>query len=961
LSVNPTQVQSILVASDEAALDTCAAEITRGGGQVLYRNGSGLLFADRKPGELGLHGCQAAVSANQPLQIPAASPAAGAQDLENVLRLLPAEEIGARSFINAHPQADGRGVVVAILDTGVELDHPMLKKTPNGQDKIIDFQDFSGEGRVALAPVTVGTDGSFVSQGTTYSAQGVNGYDYRFGIFPGAMLARAGELGPVDTFSDLGVLVYRDGGANGKWLARIDTNNDKSFSDETALYDFSQSRLFVKIGQKKLLSVSVNLDTEGKVASLCFDDGAHGTNVAGISTGNDPSGLRGVAPGAQVMMLKIGNNQLSGGATTTASMMLAIDYAASHGARVANMSYGSSPGSDVGTSTIDAYVDKVAVEKGLIFSISAGNEGPGMLTVGTPAGAEHAFTNAAYLSKETAQSNFGYLNYEEDRTWFFSSVGPLLDGSWHPTLLAPGTAVASVPIWSGATANYSGTSMASPEVTGGVALLLSAALQDGLPTDRISVTRAVYASAHRIPGLAWVEQGHGLLSVPDAYAELAARKADVPVEYRLAVNSPTAPGGKGRGIYVRSRVLPANVFRVTVGASYLPTATPADKIQLRTFRLEPSASWIRTPGTFWVNGSPNGFQAQIDPSILSQPGLHSEKITAIDDQTGKTAFEVPVTIVSPEVLGDANAHHVTHTSPIRVGESQRYFFDVPAGTTALQLALGSDGPPVWGQLVDPEGRTVSTLKDASGSAPQTTLYSSLNVNRAGVYELDVVAPGSNARIAQAHFSVRAYGLAITRGAPQSDTSTEVTVQNNFEPAKLGFQVQTLALQRQQTYTITGDTLEIPFAVTADDIKDFSRIDFEVLTSKAVYDQMTDYPYYLLDSKNVVTSPGALELDSHVTVDLSQAKPDTLRLHIQGSFAKEAPKTWSIRVKEVRYLKAPAGEQPSLSTQLETDQFQTIAMPLATDLKVSRPGFRGCPTLTISAADGSTIQYYTLCE
>ena len=59
---------------------------------------------------------------------------------------MPSNEIGADDFRAAHPEWDGRGVVVAILDTGVDAFAPGMLKTSTGLTKLIDVRDFSTEG-----------------------------------------------------------------------------------------------------------------------------------------------------------------------------------------------------------------------------------------------------------------------------------------------------------------------------------------------------------------------------------------------------------------------------------------------------------------------------------------------------------------------------------------------------------------------------------------------------------------------------------------------------------------------------------------------------------------------------------------------------------------------------------------------------------------------------------------------
>jgi len=66
---------------------------------------------------------------------------------------MPLEPTGVTRFRRALPEADGRGVLIAILDSGLDPSIPGLDRTSTGERKVLDVRDFSGEGRVALAPV----------------------------------------------------------------------------------------------------------------------------------------------------------------------------------------------------------------------------------------------------------------------------------------------------------------------------------------------------------------------------------------------------------------------------------------------------------------------------------------------------------------------------------------------------------------------------------------------------------------------------------------------------------------------------------------------------------------------------------------------------------------------------------------------------------------------------------------
>ena len=71
---------------------------------------------------------------------------------------MPLAATGVDRFLKAHTDYDGRGVLIGILDTGVDPSVPGLGITSAGLPKVLDVRDFSGEGSVALAPVTPSGD-----------------------------------------------------------------------------------------------------------------------------------------------------------------------------------------------------------------------------------------------------------------------------------------------------------------------------------------------------------------------------------------------------------------------------------------------------------------------------------------------------------------------------------------------------------------------------------------------------------------------------------------------------------------------------------------------------------------------------------------------------------------------------------------------------------------------------------
>jgi len=193
-----------------------------------------------------------------------------------------------------------------------------------------------------------------------------------------------------------------------------------------------------------------------------MDDNSHGTHVAGIAAAetNNGIGIAGVCPLATIMPVKVFQSTGKGDVATIAK---GIKYAASHGATVINMSFGTYARSQAMEDALaNAYATCVLVA-------SAGNDnlpiGPGKasqcseVNFGSP-----SYPAALSYVLGVSSPEACFSNYDQDGP-IFSAYSDLLNYE----IKAPGTNIMST-VPNGGYRVYQGTSMAAPIVSGIVAL-----------------------------------------------------------------------------------------------------------------------------------------------------------------------------------------------------------------------------------------------------------------------------------------------------------------------------------------------------------------------------------------------------------------------------------------------------------------------------------------------------------
>jgi serine protease AprX len=282
-----------------------------------------------------------------------------------------------------------------------------------------------------------------------------------------------------------------------------------------------------------------------------LDTYGHGTHVAGIIAGNDPtSGFRGVAPDARLVNVKAAG---ADGSTTLASIVASVGWVIAHRSdnglhvRVLNLSFGTPPSRY--QSDLLAYATEAAWNAGIVVVVSAGNEGDKHRGLTSPG-------YDPFILAVGADDLSGTADVNDDVVPDWSGRG----NGRNPDLVAPGRSIASLRDPSSsldlahpearvgdALLKGSGTSQAAAVVSGAVALMLER--RPDLSPDQVKAI--IKSNADPLSGPGPDAQGAGRLNVTRALAApspdpAAARQLFEPATVRGVVAKLVSHLGKGR-------------------------------------------------------------------------------------------------------------------------------------------------------------------------------------------------------------------------------------------------------------------------------------------------------------------------------------------------------------------------------------------------------------------------------
>ena len=937
------------------------------------------------------------------------APAAG--PVPDLQQYLPAGDIGAADFHAAHPAGDGRGVVIAVLDTGVDAFAPGLATTSTGQRKLIEARDFTPEGEWSLEKAEL-EDGALVHPdglrieghadlAVPPATDEMETSPIWIGIIPESRFRNAGDVSDYNDDGDkgdsFGVLVYTaerewvehalgigqgleflaslnetagaavaaERSSERVWVVVVDTDADGDVADEKVMRDYHVDwDVFQPVNSsapdsRTLMAWSINVraneDFLGRqlapTLETHFDSGSHGSHCAGIASGNDVSGqdgLDGVAPGAWVISCKLGDNRLSGGATRTESMKKAYEFAQEFGEKyglpvVVNMSFGINSveeGEDVMGSWLD---DFLAEHPEFVVCTSAGNEGPGLSSIGIPATCTSIISTGAYLSRESGAALYS-ARLTRDTLFGFSSRG---GESPKPDVVAPGTALSTVPGHVEGSARFNGTSMASPQTAGAVACLLSAAKDAGIEGIHWGmIKRALIGGAVPVADLALVEQGGGLIDIGNSWKLLqgiagseSARKV---LDYGIEVACPFQQDGTSTAAYWRTpggTPLSPERVRFTVTPVFHPDLTPDEKDTFfRSFSFRSEAPWLKTVTTkSYIRGDMGmTVDVEYDGAKLKDPGFYSARVLATldgGDLSGLAGREFALwnTVVIATEFDAASGYSRSFSGKdLAPSCVRRHYVDVPAGASAMRARLeisreigAAKGARAYLEMNNPEGAVIGGW--SGYASPETDPVRDLTLLAPdltpGIWEMNIVSAIGNLVPTDYRLSVAFDGYvcdpAVITELPRGEAGDPATASFNVTRIFPGVfrggasaVVEGFRVAADQTIEET-DVWSKTF--TLDRITPRAEFNFEMDEDTANF--FTDCAVNIVDSDGIdVTGTGFSGLLCTVSAELpAGADQATFTLKVTGGFAlKEDMQEWGFDLEELYYLASPVSGDVSRS-------------------------------------------------
>ncbi len=463
----------------------------------------------------------------------------------------------------------GDGVVIAIVDTGVDYGHPDL------QDKLIYYMgSWPTATNTIREPLVIDADEShlMIMESVTPNSSGwlnVNGSTFQIiepiltsvnatkDYYVGDLSSASGvfKFGMTDVITpaygivQIGVVMVDPVTAGNYTVVYFDMNDNGYFTDpEDVMVTYDGNRIIFSEDLWMSLGVAGGFlydlafilsdvggiypgwDLSGNYLSIFYDFYGHGTSCAGAAAGSGvtgPFGL-GIAPNAKILGVKgLWWGNVEAGMLFAAGFAVDTDgiwfYTGNKFADIISNSWGVSDftsdisgfGYDFESMFVNGLMTPGFIDPnypGIMIVFAAGNGGGGYGTVTSPGAALAPLTVGASTSMHTYLWLFGYGSWTDDNIVSWSARGPTPAGYVKPDIVnvgAWGFTVAPVGI---DYTDFGGTSYATPLTAGALALMYEEIKNAGQDIDPFTMKTIIKATADPL-GYTPFDQGAGRVNV----------------------------------------------------------------------------------------------------------------------------------------------------------------------------------------------------------------------------------------------------------------------------------------------------------------------------------------------------------------------------------------------------------------------------------------------------------------
>lgn len=663
---------------------------------------------------------------------------------ENEALYLAKKDFGIVEFWKNKPEADGRGVIVGVLDDGISPHQQGFLTTSTGARKFL----------------KKGSNSTFSTFKLKESEEG--------------LVAQIDENRI--TYKDT-VDLNLDGEHN-TWTITVDPKTEKACIDDVCKGSFSKTGEYFTLTDPRL-AMMVEIDLTSKSIQVFqpeTGEDSHGEGVASVMAGyriGNLAGFDGVAPGAQIVDYDLSevSDKASETDYTISTFIKGLDWLGTNGAEVANISYSFGFTSAETQTFMAKALDEVISKHNMVVSFSAGNNGPGLGSLNRrgiyPA---NALVAGAFISKELDERVHGVTGIpEEGRVVYYSSRGPGLGIG--PTLISPLSSLTNSSPDEGHMA-FNGTSSASPALAGAATVLISAIKQDGLKVHAPSVVHALRLSGKRLKNEPFIFQGAGLPQVEKAlkiYKQIINGETFENVTAEVIRDG--QDGVSAKGLVVKaSEAQNIKSYKIYLKGTVSELAPAATKVNLLVpVRLEYSEG-VSGPSELWVSSAENSLNVDVDvQAALAKNNIEGfGEIRIISQADGQDLGSIPVTVINDRPVSSRPSTTLT----VGAQEGLRIHVNVPEGVKALRIKS---------EILEGEERgLVLSVFDSNQIRLKARRLNSdmwIPVSRAGHYQVGLSMDGGTKRTATVKIQVEAIDVKLKSSTIEAATGL-VELKNN---------------------------------------------------------------------------------------------------------------------------------------------------------------------------------------